>query len=72
MGNAQDGWLISTRWSAEGTHSGTTLYRDPTGAACQIWVIAQWPIQDGQVTKEWQLFNELDLMVQIAAVRLGL
>lgn len=72
MGSAQDGWLISTRWSAEGTHSGGTLYRDPTGATCQIWGITQWQVKDGQVTKEWQLFNELDLMMQIAAARLGL
>lgn len=71
MGNENDGWLISTRWSAEGTHSGGTLYRQPTGAACQIWGITQWRVKNGTVEQEWQLFNEFDLMMQIAKARSG-
>lgn len=69
MGNDADGYLISTRWSAEGTHSGGTAYRDPTGCKCRIWGITQWRVKDGSVAQEWQLFNELDLMMQIAASR---
>jgi predicted ester cyclase len=69
MGNDDDGYLISTRWSADGTHSGGTLYREPTGKACQIWGITQWRVKDGKVEQEWQLFNELDLMMQIAKAR---
>ena len=69
MGNADDGYLISTRWSAEATHSGDGLYRAPTGAACQIWGITQWRVKDGTIEQEWQLFNEFDLMMQIAAAR---
>lgn len=71
MGNDADGRLISTRWSAEGTHSGGMLYREPTGAACQIWGITQWRVKDGIVEQEWQLFNEFDLMMQIARARSG-
>jgi len=41
MGNEADGWLVSTRWSAEGSHRGGTIYREPTGARCQIWGITQ-------------------------------
>ncbi|MEM9853444.1 MAG: ester cyclase [Pseudomonadota bacterium] len=70
MGNEAEGWLISTRWSAEGTHSSGTLYREPTGAACQIWGITQQKVKDGRVEQEWQLFNELDVMMQIAKARL--
>ena len=70
MGNAQDGFLVSTRWSATGTHSGGTLYRAPTGKECQIWGITQWQITDGKIEREWQLFNELDVMMQIAADQL--
>lgn len=70
MGNDEDGWLVSTRWSAEATHTGGTLYRSPTGKACQIWGITQWQVENGKITKEWQLFNELDLMMQIAAARI--
>ena len=69
MGNDADGWLISTRWSAEGTHSGGGLYREPTGNACQIWGITQWRVKDGRIEQEWQLFNEFDLMMQIAKAR---
>ena len=70
MGNDVDGWLISTRWSAEGTHTGGALYRDPTGAACQIWGITQWRVKDGVIEQEWQLINEFDLMMQVAAARM--
>lgn len=69
MGNENDGFLISTRWSAEGTHSGGGLYGRPTEAPCQIWGITQWRVKGGKVVKEWQLFNELDLMMQIAKAR---
>ncbi|MEM1374855.1 MAG: ester cyclase [Pseudomonadota bacterium] len=69
MGNEAEGYLISTRWSAEGTHSGGTYFREPTGAACQIWGITQARVKDGLVEEEWQLFNELDLMMQIAKAR---
>jgi len=69
MGNEQEGYLISTRWSAEGTHTAGTVYRDPTGAACQIWGITQWRVKDERIEQEWQLFNEFDLMMQIAKAR---
>lgn len=70
MGNDDEGWLISTRWSAEGTHQGDSdMYRAATGASCQIWGITQWRVKDGRVQQEWQLFNELDLMMQIAKAR---
>lgn len=70
MGNANDGYLISTRWSAEGVHSGGSLYRRPTDKKCQIWGLTQWVLRDGIIVKEVQLFNELDLMMQIAKARL--
>ncbi len=71
MGNDADGYLISTRWSADGTHLGGTAYRTPTGQRCQIWGITQWHVKDGVIEQEWQLFNELDLMMQIAKARQG-
>ena len=70
MGNEDEGYLISTRWSAEGTHAGGTAYREPTGQKCQIWGITQWRVKDGTIEQEWQLFNELDLMMQISDARL--
>ena len=39
----------------------------PTGRTCQLWGITQWQVLNGVIQKEWQLFNELDLMMQILA-----
>ena len=69
MGNEAEGYLASERWSATGTHQGGGLYGQPTGRRVQIWGITQQRIVGGKITHEWMLFNELDLMMQIAAAR---
>ena len=66
MGNDAEGYLTSERWSAEGTHGGAGLYGEPTGRGVQIWGITQHEIKNGRIVREWTLFNELDLMMQIA------
>ncbi len=65
MGNDKDGYLTSERWSAVGTHSGAGIYGDPTDRPVQIWGITQHEIVAGRIVKEWMLFNELDLMMQL-------
>ena len=67
MGNDAEGYLTSERWSAEGRHSGAGLYGEPTGKTVQIWGITQHHIVGGKIIAEWMLFNELDLMMQLAA-----
>ncbi len=67
MGNEADGFLTSERWSIEASHSGNGLYGEPTGKPVQIWGITQHHIVDGKIVAEWMLFNELDLLMQIAA-----
>ena len=67
MGNEEEGFLTSERWSAEGTHSGAGIYGEPTGKSVQIWGITQHKIVNGKIVAEWMLFNELDLMMQLAA-----
>ncbi len=69
MGNENEGYLSSERWSGRATHSGSGFYGDPTRAEVQVWGITQHRIVDGRITCEWMLFNELDLMMQIAAAR---
>jgi predicted ester cyclase len=69
MGNDKDGYLTSERWSATGTHRGAGLYGEPSGCEVQLWGITQQQIIGGRIVKEWMLFNELDLMMQIAAAR---
>ena len=35
----------------------------------QIWGITQQQVANGRIVAEWMLFNELDLMMQLAAGR---
>ncbi len=67
MGNDRDGYLTAERWSAEGTHSGAGPYGEPTGKTVQLWGITQHRLVDGRIAQEWLLFNELDLLMQLAA-----
>jgi predicted ester cyclase len=66
MGNEADGFLTSERWSAEATHKGPGIFGEPSGNTVQIWGITQHKIVGGKIVAEWMLFNELDLMMQIA------
>ena len=65
MGNDQDGYLTSVRWSISGTHKGMGIYGPPTGRAISFWGISQHHIKNGEIVEEWMLFNEFALMQQI-------
>ena len=67
MGNDAEGYLTSERWSAEATHTGAGRYGEPTNKPVQLWGITQHRIVRGKIVAEWMLFNELDLLMQIAA-----
>ena len=67
MGNDEEGFLVSMRWSAAGTHLGSGVYGQPTGRQCRIWGIDQYRIQNGRIREQWQMFNEFDLLQQILA-----
>lgn len=67
MGNEEEGYLASLRWSAVGTHRGFGVYGQPTGRQCRIWGINQYRIQGGRIREEWMMFNEFDLLQQIMA-----
>lgn len=69
MGSDIEGYLTSERWSATGLHANGGIYGPTTGAKVQIWGITQHRIVKGRVVAEWTLFNELDVMMQIAAAR---
>ena len=69
MGNDAEGYLTSERWSATATHSGSGIYGSATGRPVTIWGITQHEIKERKIAREWMLFNELDLMMQIAAAR---
>ncbi len=65
MGNEADGYLVAVRWSMLGTHRGNGRYGPPTGKEAHIWGITHWMIEGGKVTKEWTMFNEFGLLVQL-------
>lgn len=67
MGNPAQGYVSAVRWSADATHSGAGSWGAPSGRAVQIWGITQHRIVAGRVSHEWTLFNELDLLMQLAA-----
>ncbi|MDK1082083.1 MAG: ester cyclase [Anaerolineae bacterium] len=65
MGNDQDGYITSVRWSIVGTHRGAGIYGTPTGRNIRMWGITQHSIKDGKIEEEWMLFNEFAVMQQI-------
>ncbi len=65
MGNPRDGYLVSIRWGAVGSHRGNGPYGEPTGRETHIWGITQWLIENGKVQKEWTVFNEFGILMQL-------
>ncbi|MEV0847558.1 ester cyclase [Streptomyces sp. NPDC049954] len=65
MGNDRDGYRVSVRWSAVGTHRGWALYGEPTGRRVHLWGISQLYFVDGLVVEEWNLFNEFAVLGQL-------
>ena len=41
MGNEREGYLVSVRWSIQGTHRGAGIYGTPTGRDVLMWGIDQ-------------------------------
>ena len=57
MGNTKDGYLVSVRWGAVGTHKGNGSYGQPTNREVYLWGITQWEIKNNKIIKEWTGFN---------------
>jgi hypothetical protein len=65
MGNEREGFRVSVRWTALGTHRGWSLYGEPTGRRVHLWALQQLYIQGGRIVEDWMLFNEFDVLVQL-------
>jgi hypothetical protein len=63
-GNA-DTYRVSVRWTAQGTHRGHGLYGAPTFRRVRIWGINQLYITKAEITEDWMMFNEFDVLGQI-------
>jgi predicted ester cyclase len=67
MGNDAEGYRVSVRWTALGTHRGYARYGAPTGRRAHIWGISQLYVNDARITEEWSCFNEFDVLAQLLA-----
>jgi predicted ester cyclase len=65
MGNEAEGFRVSVRWTAVGTHRGYALYGAPTGRRVHLWGISQLYIRGGRIVEDWMLFNEFDVLAQL-------
>lgn len=65
MGNPEQGYRASVRWSIIGTHRGFGIYQQPTGRQIYLWGISQHIIQNERIIEEWTLFNEFAVLQQI-------
>ena len=65
MGNDTDGYSVSVRWTASGSHRGYGFYGKPTGRRVSMWGLSQLYYQGGKIVEDWVLFNEIDVMSQI-------
>jgi predicted ester cyclase len=65
MGNDAEGYSVSVRWSAGGTHRGHGLYGAPTGRHAFVWGISQLYVQNGRIVEDWMMFNEFDVIAQL-------
>ncbi len=65
MGNDAEGYRVSVRWTAQGTHRGYALYGQPTDRRVHLWGIDQLYITGNRITDAWSCFNEFDVLAQI-------
>ena len=67
-----EGDYVAARWVIAGTHSGGTLWGEPTGAPLLILAESQFKLEGGKVIEEWLVFDEIAVLTQIERARLKL
>ena len=65
MGAEAEGFLIAIRWSMIGRHQGLGRYGEPTGREVTLWGVTHWVVDQDRVQKEWFMFNEFGVLMQI-------
>jgi hypothetical protein len=65
MGNPAQGYLIAIRWSIVGSHTGNGRYGAPTGKEVHLWGITHWVVDKNLIQKEWFMFNEFGVLIQL-------
>jgi predicted ester cyclase len=60
-----EGDLVSTRWSASGTNSGSLLGMPPTGRSATVTGIDIFRVAGGKIVERWGSFDGLGMMQQL-------
>jgi predicted ester cyclase len=69
----EGGTKVAVRWLIEGHHSGYGLLEAlgaPTGARLQVMGMTHYHYKGGKIVDEWNVYDELSLLVQIKLARL--
>ncbi|MFD4754324.1 ester cyclase [Streptomyces sp. NPDC058426] len=64
------GTRVAAVWRLEGHYSGVPAYGPPTGRPVSLLGISHYLVRDGRIAEEWRVYDELALLVQLAAQRL--
>ena len=67
--SARAGRRITAIWLLEGTYSGYSVYGPTTGLPVQIIGASQFLVEDGRIHREYRVYDELALRVQIEQLR---
>jgi hypothetical protein len=54
-----------------GKHTGRSLFGEPTNAPILVIGESHYTVVDGQIQKEWTVFDQLAIMTQIERARQG-
>ena len=66
-GSRQDGFYTSHRLLSTATNQGATVYGPATGARIRMTNIADCVVEDGVITKEWLIRDNMVLAMQLGA-----
>ncbi len=65
VGNDQDGYRTSMRWTWTARNTGYSIYGPPTGKRVVVSGIANCIVRGEQIIEEWVAYNELSLIRQL-------
>ena len=63
--NGDHGHRVAARWTFQGTHMGPGWYGAPTGKRVRLIGISHCEIEDGQIAREWLMYDEVALLKQL-------
>lgn len=66
-GNRKDGYYSSHRLLSLATNKGPTIYGPPTGVRIRMTNIADCIVEEGQITREWLVRDNMTLATQLGA-----